>query len=271
MNSKSFARKLEALAKRLDSELALLISRPNERNIHDIRTTIRRTQALYDLLPKKLRRENRVSGFLATTRGLFKSTSKIRDIDIVEMKVREFAATPELEEFLQSQGAKRTHLIRSTTRSARSLKTRSVPSFTAGQIADPKLEKRMKKVTKKLEFQLEDRFKVMQDNPSIAHLHHFRKTCKMLRYTLEIDSILNKKMIATLEGLQKTLGVILDNYTTIGSVSGFSKEDIVKLLIAKLESENETAYGDLVLFSKKQYGASIDIQALRRAIAQSMQ
>ena len=55
---------------------------PNEENIHDIRTAIRRLEASYRSSPKQLQRK-KIKKYVGISKSLFKLNSEIRDFDII--------------------------------------------------------------------------------------------------------------------------------------------------------------------------------------------
>jgi CHAD domain-containing protein len=75
--------KMEENVKRVDNRLDHYIKDSNENNIHDIRTAVRRLDASYRSLPKNMRRKNKVSKYMRTSKRLFKINSQVRDYDII--------------------------------------------------------------------------------------------------------------------------------------------------------------------------------------------
>ena len=63
---------MEENVKRVDDRLDDYIKDSNENNIHDIRTATRRLDASYRSLPKKIRRKNKISKYMTTSKKLFK-------------------------------------------------------------------------------------------------------------------------------------------------------------------------------------------------------
>jgi CHAD domain-containing protein len=227
-------------------------------SVHDTRTTIRRTQALLDLLPKNIRRKKKMEIFLSRTKSLFKATSQVRDIDIVVAKLKQFeATTPGLQEFFSNQVERRKKLLSAALRFAKLLEKNAFPQIKPRQISDSKFSKREKKVMRRLRDSLGGGLKIITGNPTPEQLHDFRKSCKMLRYTLEIDSKETSKTIKVLANLQKILGSLLDNLTTLKLLSESSLGEAVAAIEQKLRAENETANADLVQTLKSKSMAAI--------------
>ena len=83
----TFLDKAERNIRRVDNRLDDYIKNPNEENIHNIRTAIRRLQATYISLPKKLRKKKKIREFVIKSKELFRINSKIRDYDIISEKL----------------------------------------------------------------------------------------------------------------------------------------------------------------------------------------
>ena len=76
--SKHFLSRLEANVQRVDKRLNDYLKDPNENNIHDIRTAIRRLDASFGSLPKKERNKNNIHDYINTAKRLFKINNQIR-------------------------------------------------------------------------------------------------------------------------------------------------------------------------------------------------
>ena len=70
---------------RVVKRLKIYLADPNnEKNVHDVRTSLRRLDTFYSLLPKKLRKRNRKQ--IEKYKEFFRANSKIRDLDIIRNK-----------------------------------------------------------------------------------------------------------------------------------------------------------------------------------------
>ncbi|MGI0090293.1 MAG: CHAD domain-containing protein, partial [Nitrososphaerales archaeon] len=92
-SSKAFAKKLQELSQKLDIRVLSLLIRPDEKSVHDVRTSIRRLEAACDLLPENLRRKRKVENYLEYTKALFKATTPLRDLDITEFGLKKYEST----------------------------------------------------------------------------------------------------------------------------------------------------------------------------------
>lgn len=215
-------------------------------------------QALFRLLPKNLRRKGKATRFLASSKRVFKATSQIRDIDITEVKLRQFETYTGFPEFLGLQKEKRVSLLRNANKSSQTLKKTAIPKFKVGQLSDSKLSKREDKIIARLQVQLKSEVGKVLGSPTEDQLHDFRKTCKMLRYSLEVDSRKNKDDLSVLKKLQEILGSVLDNYTTLRYLSDSSLRDSAKPIVEKLKSENEAASAALQQTLKEEFGTILE-------------
>jgi len=266
LTTKHFAAKMEENIRRVESRDSDYIKDSNETNIHDIRTAVRRLDASYKSLPKKLRRKNRISKYMITSKRLFKLNSQIRDYDIIGEKLQRYSSDPahsKLSDLLKKR--RKTKLV-SAQKAALSLRDRYRPHIDEVDIPPSKLEARFNKVVARLVKSIELDLPVVLTNPDkIKELHELRKKCKKLRYLLELiphqvsdsnDKNVNSKnihaMISTLEDIQDILGSIHDNDTTISflkQVRHRNKE--ISHILHDESSERAKKYEDLIQFCKR--------------------
>ena len=83
VNPKEFVNICERNISRVNNKLDDYLIRQDEKNIHDIRTSVRRLDACYQTLPKKLRGRKQMKKFVKKSKDLFKINSQIRDFDII--------------------------------------------------------------------------------------------------------------------------------------------------------------------------------------------
>ncbi|MGA2874235.1 MAG: CHAD domain-containing protein [Nitrososphaerales archaeon] len=257
MNSgKNLAKSLSESTDKLDSRLKSFLTRPDLKNVHDVRTSIRRIEASFNLLPKNIRKKKIVSNYLTRTKSLFKSTSPIRDIDIAEGKLRKFETTAGIPDLLKRNEERRAQLLGAAMKVAGTLEKTPIPRIKPSLISESKLSKRRKKIEKKFEDILHDQIAVVLANPKPDALHEFRKNCKMLRYTLELDSNKKKRRLeTTLEYLQTTLGNVLDDYTTLGYLAPLG--DKAAPIISELNMARDKDYTKFVAILKRSLGATV--------------
>jgi CHAD domain-containing protein len=270
LTAKHFASKMDENIKRVESRDSDYIKDSNESNIHDIRTAVRRLDATYKSLPKKLRRTNRVSKYMATSKRLFKLNSQIRDYDIIREKLQKYSSNSGYKNIAELLKKRRETKLASARKVALSLRDRNRPQINENDIPPSKLEVRFNKVVARLVESIELDLPIVLTNPDkIKELHQLRKDCKKLRYLLELiphhdnnsnDKEVNSKdinaMITTLEDIQDILGSIHDNDTMISFLKQVrknknkNKKDVNHILHDEI-SERAKKYEDLIQFCKR--------------------
>ena len=90
ISTKPFVTKLQENVQKVDNRVNNYLADPNEDNIHDIRTAIRKLDASFRSLPKKVRKRTRVSNYITASKRLFKINSQIRDYDIIYGKLKKY-------------------------------------------------------------------------------------------------------------------------------------------------------------------------------------
>ena len=73
LTSKEFVTKMEENVKRLDNRVNDYIEDSNENNIHDIRTAIRRLDASFRSLPRKLQGRKKICKYVTTSKRLLQN------------------------------------------------------------------------------------------------------------------------------------------------------------------------------------------------------
>src|SRR5438876_10069131 len=185
--SKHFLSRLEANVQRVDKRLNDYLKDPNENNIHDIRTAIRRLDASFGSLPKKERNKNNIHDYITIAKRLFKINSQIRDYDIINTKLEKYSPDTAYTQLTESLKRRRKTKLANAIKIATSLRQLPVPYFTENDIVEKKLQRRYNKVVRRLSERIELNFPVVLTNMNkIVELHDMRKDCKKLRYQLEL-------------------------------------------------------------------------------------
>ncbi len=249
IDSETFLNKSERNIQRVNNKLDDYLKDPNEEQIHDIRTAVRRLRASNQALPKAIRNKKELREFVANSKALFTLNSKIRDYDIIlELlsKYTEDVSSPKRE---QQQVSHSSQVIVNISKSLETLRNRkltasktlavelrklAVPKLDNVKInkSEKKLKKRFNKVVDKFANTIEKNYPVVLSSPKrLAELHEMRKDCKKLRYLLELlPGITNGKdegkdkssqLIEELEKVQDMLGMIHDYDTTIAYIKKY--------------------------------------------------
>jgi CHAD domain-containing protein len=113
---------------KVDDRLDKYLDDPNEDNIHDIRTSIRRLEAAILSSPKQMRNK-KIKQFVKESKGLFKANSEVRDFDIILQKVSQESQMDKLRiEFFEKEiGKKRKQTLENAVSMAHKLRKLDVP------------------------------------------------------------------------------------------------------------------------------------------------
>jgi CHAD domain-containing protein len=213
MAKSAFERKFRQNIGRVNRRLKAYLAKPDdEDNIHDVRVSIRRLDATFSLLPKKVRRRHRAS--MEKYREFLKASSKARDCDIIAGRL---SALGELDTS-DLQRKKKTELAKAN-RLAQPLK--KLPPIKLDGAQD---DKRVAKVVRRLAERIGKTTPVVLSvSGKIEELHRLRKDFRKLRYVLEVVPPGDKKWymkkaigrVVELDEVQALLGLIHDSDVTI--------------------------------------------------------
>lgn len=235
------------------------IKDPNEKNIHDIRTSIRRLDASFMVCPKKVQTK-KLTDYITQSKSLFKVNSEIRDFDVILEKVSKEGQMDDLqfESFEKYIKQRRNKSLKKATSIAIDIRKLDVPHiniYSHGYDVDKiqkNLIKRYNRVVLKFASRIKKNFPiVITDSNKLYELHELRKDSKKLRYLFELllkDS--NKKkdniskdnetdankyhnnlqiqdQIEKLKKIQDMLGNIHDYDMTIVCLRNYSKRELL--------------------------------------------
>jgi CHAD domain-containing protein len=255
LSTRHIVTKMDENIKRVDNRLDDYIKDSNENNIHDIRTAVRRLDASYRSLPKNMRRKNKISKYMTTSKRLFKINSQVRDYDIIFEKLQKYSSEPIYTKLTESLNRRRKRKLTRARKIAWSLKNLSAPRVKENAIPTKKLEIRYNKVVVRLRERIELHLPVVLTNADkLKELHEMRKDSKKLRYLLELSSHQNKEVqavIAELEDIQDSLGTIHDCDTMISYMKRVKHRNNVKHILDDEVSERNNKYNDFIQFCKK--------------------
>ena len=255
ISSKSFITKLQENTKRVDKRVSDYLADSNEANIHDIRTAIRRVDASFRSLPKKISKKGKVYDYASLSKRLFKINSQVRDYDIIYGKLEKYSSEPAYTKLTEALKKRRDAKLRKARKIAMLLRKLPSPKINEDDISNKKLQKRFTKVISKFSDRIELNFPVVLTNADkIRELHEMRKDCKKLRYMLEIlpnqDNEI-AKTITELEEAQDMLGVIHDDDITISYLRRLRQPEKVHHILEGVISERNKKYEEFVEFSKR--------------------
>ena len=246
---------INKVSERLDD----YIEDPAEKNIHDIRTSIRRLDASFMVCPKKLQTK-KLTDYVMQGKSLFKVNSEIRDFDVILQKVSKEGqvSDSQFKSFEKSINQRRNRSLKKATSIAIDIRKLVVPHvniYSHGYDVDKiqkNLIKRYNKVVLKFASRIRKNFPIIvSDSNKLDELHEARKDSKKLRYLFELllkDNNKNKgnlskdnetdannhhndlqiqDQIDKLKKIQDMLGNIHDYDMTIIYLRNYSKRELL--------------------------------------------
>jgi len=254
ISSKSFVAKLQENIQRVDKRVNDYIADSNEGNIHDIRTAIRKVDASFRSLPKKVRKKSRVYDYTTASKQLFKINSQVRDYDIIYGKLEKYSSEPVYTELTGALKKRRDAKLRKARSIALSLRKLPLPKVDEDDIPNKKLQQRFNKVVSRFSDRIELNFPIVITNVNkTQQLHEMRKDCKKLRYLLEILPNQNNeiaKTITELEEIQDMLGSIHDDDIMIAYLRRGKLPKKVHHILDEEIAERNKKYEEFVQFYK---------------------
>jgi CHAD domain-containing protein len=264
LNLLPFLTKLSENLQSVNNRINKYLKKPNAKQIHDIRTSIRRLDATFSTLPKRYRNGSSLSKYVLQCKELFKINSEIRDFDIIIEKLQKYPSSGQRDNIIED--LRKTKLAR-----LERAKTIAVPlkSIDTGTILDElgvtekELQKRFIKIVSRLISTIDSIFPVVLSNPqALEELHDLRIACKKLRYMLELLPNNNKLAVQTRESLKKiqdSLGSIHDSDFTIGYLKSLRQSSKEIQVIIDKENEYRRLQSERFLnYSKRRLGISPD-------------
>jgi CHAD domain-containing protein len=257
VNPKEFVNICERNISRVSNKLDDYLTSQDEKNIHDIRTSVRRLDACYQTLPKKLRRRKQLKKFVKKSKDLFKINSQIRDFDII---------TELIGKNNTDHGSRNRIDLNFENRRARKLENAKViavglrklllPKVKKKSVPKAKLTKGFNKLINKFAGRIQLNLPLVTTDPDkVTELHELRKDCKKLRYLLELvshdkssDNII-PKMEEELQNMQDLLGAIHDCDATIAYLKR-QKRQKTNEIIEDIIQERKKRYENFLVHFK---------------------
>jgi CHAD domain-containing protein len=251
----SSKRNISRVSNRLDDYL----QDPNEENIHDIRTAVRRLDSSYTSLPRNVRNKNKVKKYVRQSKDLFRINSRIRDYDIIAEKLQQHSdgngnVGKMLEARLQNTRKKKLEEAKVLAVALRKIK---LPKLKQSKISERKLNKRYNRLINKFASRIEMNYPVVITNSDkITELHEMRKDCKKLRYLLELLGPNNanlknvSQLIEELEKAQDLLGAIHDYDTVVAYLKHWSHNRAIEGIVHNIVEERKKRYDEFRNYSK---------------------
>ena len=221
LNLLPFLTKLSENLQRVNNRINKYLKKPNAKQIHDVRTAIRRLDATFSTLPKKYRNGSSLSKYVLQCKELFKINSEIRDFDIINEKLQKYPSNAQRDSIIETLKETRNAKLETAKTVALGLKSIDIATILDEiNVTEKELEKRYNKILSRLISDIESTFPVVLAKPlALEELHDLRIACKKLRYMLELLPDENKLAVQigkSLQKLQDILGSVHDSDFTIG-------------------------------------------------------
>ena len=264
LNLLPYLTKLSENLRRVDNRVNKYLKDPNENQIHDVRTAIRRLDATFLILPKKYRNGSPLSEYVLKCKEFFKVNSEIRDYDIIYAKLQKYPSNAQRDSVIETLRATRDASLEHAKSIAGSLNSTDTSKIIDKiDVTEKDLQKRFDKILARLISNIESTFPVvLNDSLKIEELHDLRISCKKLRYLLELLPDENQgalKTRKTLQKLQDTLGTIHDyDFTTdyLNSLGQPSKE--IQDIINSENEERRLKFDEFLKYCKRRLDISPD-------------
>lgn len=228
------------------------LQNPNDKNIHDLRKSIRRLEAAYYALPKKYRKNRPIKNYIDLSKDLFKSNTQVRDYDIFLEKLDGHTDLNKKNSDLQNKIEQDKKLqLEIATKIAQNLDRYDSPQIgTELLVDDTQIQKRFKKVAEKLNNKIKKELDiVIQNEKKKRQLHKLRIDCKKLRYHLELISDQDKeikKTVEQLDNMQGILGEIHDSDATMLYLEQEKKSQANKNFMEHESNHRRNKYNEFV-------------------------
>jgi CHAD domain-containing protein len=264
-----FLTKLHENFQRVNNRINKYLKDPKAKNIHDVRTSIRRLNAVFSTLPKKYRTGSSMSTYILSCKELFKINSEIRDLDIIYEKLQKYPPNDSTNKIIDSLKETRVTKLEYAKNIALTLNNTDASKLLDEiKVTQKELEKRYNKIVANLISNIETNFPiVITDSTKIEELHDLRKACKKLRYMLELLPIENKNALEMRKTLQKTqdiLGTIHDYDFTINYLElNEQPSNEVREIINNEMQERKSNYERFVKFCTRRLRMSPDSFLIR--------
>src|SRR5215831_8565532 len=100
---KNYFEQFDKTIQKVKNQLEKYLSDPNEKNIHDVRISIRRFLVASTILPKKVRQKPKIKNFIEFHKKFFKTNSKIRDFDIISGRLSPYSEREEIMKLIKNE------------------------------------------------------------------------------------------------------------------------------------------------------------------------
>jgi len=254
---------------RLNRKTKSYIKNADEKNIHDVRTSVRRFNSAFLSLPKKYRTESMLlTNYKQIANEFFKLNSQIRDYDIMINRLSNYSQNNRIDIIVDSIRKNRELDLEKAKSIAVSLKEIGSRQIVGKMnITEKELQKQYNKILSKLFSKIETNFPVVINNSlRIDELHELRKDCKKIRYMLELLPEENRnatQLRKIFEKIQDYLGVIHDNDITLNHLQSLEPNKEIQEIINNEIEQRKLRYDEFLNFSKRRLHLARDSLLIR--------
>lgn len=233
---KDYFEKFDKIIAKSNERLEKYLTDPNAENVHDVRTSIRRLDAAYKILPKKLKQRQKILRFVKLRKEFFKINSEIRDWDIIKQNLVPYSSE-DIQKIIDKINIKKQEKIALAQKKAKIASKQKTIQINHEEISSEKLEKKFKKTTLQLIDKIERSIPIIiSSDKKIEELHELRKDCKKLRYLLELTNHdESSSFISKLKEMQDVLGAIRDSDITLEFLKKHKLGPVIKAESEKRE------------------------------------
>jgi len=264
LNLLPFLTKLSENLQRVNNRINKYLKKPNAKQIHDVRTAIRRLDATFSTLPKKYRNGSSLSKYVLQCKELFKINSEIRDFDIIYEKLQKYPSNAHRDSIIETLKETRNAKLETAKTVALNLKSIDIATILDEiGVTEKEIQKRYNKILSRLISDIESTFPVVLAKPlALEELHDLRIACKKLRYMLELLPDENKPAVQirkSLQKLQDNLGSVHDSDFTIGYLRSLPQSSKEIQEIINMETDvRRLKFEQLMNYCKRRLGISPD-------------
>jgi CHAD domain-containing protein len=154
-----FLTRLNLNLRKVNNRVGKYLKTPNAKQIHDVRTAIRRLDATYLILPKKNRTGSSLSDYVLKCKEFFKVNSEIRDLDIIYEKLQKYPSNAQKNGVIETLKTSRDANLERAKLIAQSLKSSDTTKIINKiDVTEKEIQKRYDKMISKLISRIESTF-----------------------------------------------------------------------------------------------------------------
>jgi CHAD domain-containing protein len=216
----------------------------NVKNVHDLRTSIRRLTTSAGVLPQRARKKGSVKRFIRQSRKLFKATTPLRDFDIIQSVLSTFPRLPQSQDGSEIN-PDREQLASETLKETRRLLKLKVPTLKSRIATNRKSKKSLSSsIAKSVKKLKRDLPLVAGDPTKVELLHDTRMAAKELRYRLELlpETNARSEVLRLLADWQHSLGRVHDLDQTLEFLNDRGKNLYPQDVANAVAEERATAF-----------------------------